>query len=75
MHISGNEPTSVILSQTKWIQKLKMVSLFVVCHSSTEGEIYLRWMSEITLCVLILLNIFKLNNILYLCIILLFQTL
>ena len=26
MRISGNEPSSVILSQTKWIQKLKMIA-------------------------------------------------
>ena len=25
MRISGNEPSSVILRQTKWIQKFKMV--------------------------------------------------
>ena len=25
MRISGNEPSSVILSQTKWFQKLKMM--------------------------------------------------
>ena len=26
MRISGNEPSSVILSQTMWIQKLKMTA-------------------------------------------------
>ena len=25
MRISGNEPSSLILSQTKWIQKLKII--------------------------------------------------
>ena len=36
MHISDNEPSSVILSQTKWIQKLKMIVRN--CHNQAEAK-------------------------------------
>ena len=34
MRISGNEPSSVILSQRKWIQKLKVLAR--KCQKQTE---------------------------------------
>ena len=36
MYISGNEPSSVTLSQTKWYQKLKMIAL--KCQKQTEAK-------------------------------------
>ena len=36
MRISGNEPPSVILSQTKCIQKLKMIA--PKCHKQAEAK-------------------------------------
>ena len=36
VRISGNEPSSLILSQTKWIQKLKMIAR--KCQKQSEGK-------------------------------------
>ena len=36
MRISGNEPSSVILSQTMWIQKLKMIAW--KCQKQSEAK-------------------------------------
>ena len=36
VRISGNEPSSLILSQTKWIQKLKMIAR--KCQKQSEGQ-------------------------------------
>ena len=36
MRISGNEPSSVILSQTKWIQKLQMIAR--KCQTQAEAK-------------------------------------
>ena len=37
MRISGNEPSSVILSQTKWFQTLKMIAIIKIQTPSLYG--------------------------------------
>ena len=38
MRISGNEPSSVILSQTKWFQTLKMILSYDILSYPIVGE-------------------------------------
>ena len=40
MRISGNEPSSVILSQRKWIQNLKMIAESAKIKLKPKGMVY-----------------------------------
>ena len=44
MRISGNEPSSVILSQTKWFQTMKMIAR----KFQVTTAIQLMWLSQFT---------------------------
>ena len=61
MRISGNEPSSVILSQTKWFQTLKMISQNVPNKAKAKRDVVkkptkLQFQSILTRKILMLSN-------------------